>query len=338
MTLKKLLEITKPDEYNFISPCGLGDTMFLCALKQFIEEKHNAPVHLIIKPSHKIVVDMYNISGYSIHQFTGDELRGISKSSRYPVKGKLYVAHPMYSDDGSLFEYIGKFNIHFLQFYQMFFRLSKDSYFIEPVKYPDIPANISKDLPCLDKTALLLPEARSVTQLKRGFWEKLAHELREQGLTVVQSYSNKDFKIEGVKTLPDDLYCVTAFAIRCSAVYALRNGLCDIIAGKVRRLTIFYPTQHNYDFFYMDYDNVENILVDMEDKKSAFTVKQSRIIQTLKKKIKKALKKIPPVKQFVNRFNDINKRIAEADSKINCKFAEFYNEMLYLAHAYGRQK
>jgi hypothetical protein len=302
MTLTKLLEITKPDEYNFISPCGLGDTMFICALKQSIEEKYKAPVHLIIKPPHKIVVDMYNISDYSVYQFTKGELHAISKSSHHPVKGGLYVAHPMYSD-GSLLKYIGKFNIHSLQLYQMFFRLSKDTSFIEPVKYPEIPANISKDFPRLDKTALLLPEARSVARLKRGFWEKLADELQEQGFTVVQSYSNEDFKIKGIEMLPDDLNYVAAFAIHCSVVYALRNGLCDIIAGKVKRLKVFYPTWRDYDICYLDYDNVENILVD-----HVFTDKQHWIIQTLKQKIKKALKKFPPVKQLTNRFNSINKR------------------------------
>jgi L-rhamnose mutarotase len=327
VTLKKLLEITKPDEYNFISPCGLGDTMFICALKQAIEEKYNAPIHFIIKPSHKMLMDMYNISDYSVYQFTEDELRGISKSSHHPVKGGLYVAHPMYSDDGSLSEYTGKFNINFLQFYQTFFRLDKDSIFIEPVKYPE---NTIKDFSGLDKTALLLPEARSVGRLKRVFWEKLAGELREQGFNIAQSYSSEDFKMEGVEALPDDLYYVAAFAIHCSAVYALRNGLCDIIAGKAKRLTIFYPGQQEYNFFYMDYDNIKNILVDMKDKEP------SKRSLTLKQKIKKVLKKLPPIKQLTVRFNSINERIDTEVGKLNRRFAEFYNDMLYLARIRGQ--
>jgi hypothetical protein len=307
--------------------------MFICALKQAIEEKYGAAVHLIIRPPHKIVMEMYNISDYSVYQFTEDELCGISKSNHHPVKGELYVAHPMYSDDGSLSEYTGKFNINFLQFYQTFFRLDKDSFFIEPVKYPE---NTIKDFSGLDKTALLLPEARSVGRLKRVFWKNLAGELQEKGFTVAQSYSSEDFKIEGIEALPDDLYYVTAFAIHCSAVYALRNGLCDIIAGKAKRLTIFYPGQQEYDFFYMDYDNVKNILVDMEDKEHAPVVKQTKRSLTLKQKIKKALKKLPPIKQLAGRFNIINERIDTEVGKLNRRFAESYNDMLYLARIRGQ--
>jgi hypothetical protein len=123
-------------------------------------------------------MDIYNNSNYSIHQFTEDELRGICNSSHHPVKGKLYVGHPIYSYDCRLLEY--KLITNNFQFCHFLFRLDNDCPLLEPVKYPEIPANIAKDFPHLDKTALLLPEARSVARLKRGFWEKLADELREQ--------------------------------------------------------------------------------------------------------------------------------------------------------------
>jgi hypothetical protein len=342
MTLEKLLEITRPDEYNFIPTYGLGDTMFICALKQAIEEKYNAAIHFIIKPSHKIVMDMYNISDYSIHEFTEDELHGIGKNNYRPRKGLLYVAHPDYSDDGSLMEYKNKFSINFLQSYLFFFRLDKDCPFVEPVKYPEISENISNHFPQLDKTVLLLPEARGVVRLnlprlKRDFWENLAGELQEQGFNVVQSYSSKDFKIEGIEALPDDLYYVTAFAIHCSSVYALRSGLCDIIASRVKQLTVFYPAESYYETFYMDYDNVKNILVDMEDKEPAPAVKQTKRNLTLKQKIKKALKKLPPIKQLTGRFNSINERIDTEVGKLNRKFAESYNDMLDLARIRGQE-
>jgi hypothetical protein len=189
----------------------------------------------------------------------------------------------------------------------------------------------------MDKTALLLPEARTMARLKRGFWEKLARELREQGFTVVQSYSNEDFKIEGVEALPDDLYCVTAFAIHCSAVYALRSGLCEVIADKAKRLTVFYPTQKDYSYCYMNYDNVENILVSAKDNKTAYSCLRTQQIPELKRKLKAivkiilktVLKAVAPIRPFVRKFRGINKRnVAEAVRSP----AEFYNEILDLAH------
>jgi hypothetical protein len=341
MTLKKLLEITKPDEYNIILPSGLGDTMYVCVLKQAIEEKYKTPIHFIIKPTHEILMDIYNISDYSVYQFTEDEIRGICKSSRHPVKGRLYVAYSRYSYDSNLIEY--KLTTEILQFYRILFRLDSNSPLIEPVKYPEIPANISKDFPRLDKTALLLPEARTVTRLKRGFWEKLADELREQGFTVVQSYSNEEFKLEGVKALPDDLYCVIALAIHCSAVYALRSGFCDIIAGKAKRLKIFYPTQKDYSYSYMDYDNVENILVSAGDNKTAYSCLRTQRIPELKRALKKAVKIIlrialktaGPIRRFVKRFCNTNKRTGTETSR---NPAEFYNEMLDFARIHGCRK
>jgi hypothetical protein len=340
MTLKKLLEITKPDEYNFISPCGLGDTMGICALKQSIEEKYNVPIHFIIKPAHEIVMYIYNISDYSVHQFTQNELYAIGKSSHHPVKGGLYVAHPIYSYDCGFFEY--KLCINILQFFQFLFRLDNNCTLLSPVKYPEITAKISKDFPQLDKTALLLPEARSIARLKRGFWGTLAGELREKGFTVVQSYSSEDFKIEGIEAMPDDINYVTALAIHCSAVYALRNGLCDVIAGKAKRLVVFYPSQQKYSFYYMDYDNVENILVDIVDKKTVYSCLREQRIPKLKRKLKRivktilkiALKTVNPIRQFVKRFRNINKRIG---MEISRNPAEFYNDMLDLARIRGQE-
>jgi hypothetical protein len=339
MTLKKILEITKPDEYNFILPRGLGDSMDMCALKQAIIEKYDAPIHFIIKPAHEIVMYIYNISDYSIHLFTEDELRGIGKNNHHPVKGELYVAHPIYSYDCGFFEY--KLCIHNLQFFQFLFRVDNNCTLLRPVKYPEITAKISKDFPQLDKTALLLPEARSIARLKRGFWETLAGELREKGFTVVQSYSSEDFKIEGIEAMPDDINYVTALAIHCSAVYALRNGLCDVIAGKAKRLVVFYPSQQKYSFYYMDYDNVENILVGIADKKTVYSITREQRIPKLKRKLKKivkmilkiALKTVNPIRQFVKRFCNINKRIG---MEISHNPTESYNDMLDLARIRGQ--
>jgi hypothetical protein len=332
MTLKKLLEITKPDEYNFILPSGLGDTMSVCVLKQAVEEKYNAPIHFIIKPSHKMLMDMYNISDYSVHQFTQNELYAIGKSSHHPVKGRLYVAYPLYSYDSNLTEY--KVTINLLEFFLVLFHLDNDYPLLKPVKYPEISENMAKDFPQLDKTVLLLPEARTIARLKRGFWENLARELREKGFTVAQSYDSEDFKIEGVEALPDDIEYVTALAIHCSAVYALMSGLCNIIAGKAKRLTVFYPTQKDYGFFYMDYDNVENILVN--DKDTGYSCLREQRIPELKRKLKIilklilkiALKTVNPIRQFVKKFCNINKRI---DMEISRDPAESYNDMLDLA-------
>jgi hypothetical protein len=156
----------------------------------------------------------------------------------------------------------------------------------------------------------------------------------------VQSYSNEEFKIEGVVALRDVLFCVIALAIHCSAVYALRSGLCDIIADKAKRLIVFYTSQQKYSFYYMNYDNVENILVSIADKKTACSCLRTQRIPELKWALKKivkmilriALKTAGPIRQFVKRFCNTNKRTS---TEISNNPAEVYNEMLDLAHTRG---
>ena len=113
---KALLEITKPDEFNFVSPCGLGDTMFICALKPAIEKRYQTPIHLIINPTHEVVMYMYDIADYSIYQFTDAELRGIAKNNYHPQKGRLYIAHPVFSDNEGIY----KNSMSLTQMYRIF--------------------------------------------------------------------------------------------------------------------------------------------------------------------------------------------------------------------------
>jgi L-rhamnose mutarotase len=322
--LKTLLEITKPDEFNFISPSGLGDTMHICALKSAIEKRYQGSVHLIIKPTHKVVMYMYDIDNYSVHQFTNDELFGIAKNNYHPQKGRLYVANPDFSDKPVRLPENIK---NFLQFYPNFFHLDQGAVPLKPLRYPQIEENIAAKFPNLDNAVLLLPDAHATQLLKRGFWENLARELREKGFTVLQNCAAKNHEIEGVTALPDDLFCVVAAALSCSGVYSLRNGLCDLIADKVKHLTVFYPSQYVLQWFYIAGKTIENIVVDMEDKKS-----EKKWLEFLKKNIKKTLRVIPPFKQLADRFKHINRRIdtidIEIESAVNRKFAEFYNDIL----------
>jgi hypothetical protein len=297
-------EIIKPDEFNFILPYGLGDTMYVCALKSAIEKKYNASIHFIIKPMHEIIMYMYDIVSYSIYQFNGAEVYSIAKNNYCPQKGRLYVAHPAFGANAGL----TKNSITITQMFLRFFQLDENIVPLEPLRYPKIKESIAAEFPNLNNTALLLPEARDAPPLKHSFWKNLAGELREKGFNVLQSYSNKHFQIEGVSALPDDLPSVIAAAVTCPVVYSLRNGLCDLIAAKVRHLTIFYPTQDYFRLFYIEGKTIETVLVDMEEKKSLLYTK----VNILKKKIKDLLWAILPIRQIrrlIRKFKYIYDRL-----------------------------
>ncbi|MDR1901926.1 MAG: hypothetical protein LBQ88_06575 [Treponema sp.] len=136
--LKTLLRITKPDELNFISPCGLGDTMLLNGIKHSLERKYGLPVHFIIKPPHKIVMEMYGNTNYSVHKFSANELTGIGRINRIPQKGRLYVAHPMYT--GTLTERWQREEFTLRDYFFQFFGIENGAPVLPPSNIPVLPA------------------------------------------------------------------------------------------------------------------------------------------------------------------------------------------------------
>jgi hypothetical protein len=340
MNLKTLLDITRKDELNFVSPFGLGDTMLLCGAKTALEERYKLPVHFIIKPSHKIVMKMYNNTNYSIYQFTEDELWGISKNNYSPQKGFLYVAHWIYSDDtcGSIMQRWNRGEFIFLQLFFHFFHLDKSTIIQQPTMYPQISeemiASLGFGLVELQKTVLLLPEANSVTPLSKSFWINLADKIQKNGFLVVQNFTREDYKIEGVVSLPDNLELIMGVAVSCAEVYSLRSGLCDLIARKVKKLTVFHSDPLSYRALFMNGKNIENILVEKEEVYNINFRKTKKYI--LKQNVKIFLKKIPPVKQIVNRFRKIDNQLNDIFMRLgnmNRLYAESYNDILELFYA-----
>jgi hypothetical protein len=256
MTLESLNALVKPGALNFISPCGLGDTMRLSAYRNDMEQKHGLPIHFIIKPSHKIIMEMYDNANYSIYDFKDDELYDVQKHTASARKGEAFIAHPLYSDR-PLYDRWIKSASHVDILFACFLNIKKESAAVPPKKYPRLGEASLR----MDRAALLLPEARSVKPLKTGHWRHLAAALKQQGYTVRQSYSRKEFKIDGVQPLPRDLETIVAFALACDKVYSLRSGLCDLIAHKAKDITVFYPDSFSHTVFLIKGSNIKNILV-----------------------------------------------------------------------------
>jgi hypothetical protein len=319
MRLQNLLDITAPEGLNFISPFGLGDTMFLAVYKNVIESNYGLPVHLIIKPSHTVVMKMFARNDYSVYQFTESELRGIAKNNELPRPGMLYVAHPAYSGGNELIDEWNKQAYDVKTLWRRFLGLGESVPADVPVYYPPV----SGKAPDPAGSALLLPEARSMRPLKRRYWEKIAASLRKEGLTVVQNYVDPDFCIKGVPRLSGDLYAVIGFALACKKVYSLRSGLCDLIAGKVKDLTVFYPDEFTYRVFPLDRafsgQRLSVVPVAAEQK--------PRKNHDVKNFMKRLITKSPPARLLQHKFDAVEKRLEE---KLERHTAESYNDLLAL--------
>jgi hypothetical protein len=266
---ENLNDITKPDKLNLILFGDLGSTMCVCGLKSAIEKKYGHPIHfIIVKATHKVIMDMYGITDYIIYPFTNDELKHISNNNYHPQKGRLFVVNLHNSDLITfikiLMTYLSRGQI-LVKVNLQYFNLKKDTVFVKPLWYPKINDDISARFPNMDNTVLFLPESRSSVTLGHDFWKNFAEKLRKQGYTVVQSYASEYFRIEGIEALPDDLESIIAFAASCAAVYSVRNGLCDLIAENVRHLTVFYATKRVFHHWRIDGKNVVNKLINANE-------------------------------------------------------------------------
>jgi hypothetical protein len=278
--LESLLKIIKPDKLNFILTYGLGDTLTIVGLRYILEKRYECRIHFIIKPSHKIIMEMYGCTNYSIYEFTHNELIDIGKNHCFPHKGLLYIAHPVFSDNCGLMQKWNNNSINYKTLLYSFLKVDENTPIQLPVWYPSLTQtmldNLKMSVLDLEKAVLLLPDARSVVPLSKKYWKKLSRKLRNEGFFVIQSYADERNKIGDIPNLPDDLYTIIAMALSCKCVYALRNGICDLIKSKVKRMVVFYASEFHYNAYIMEGENIENVFV----------------LETNKEKLKQTIKKI----------------------------------------------
>ena len=241
------------DKYYFLSPFGIGDTIILCGFQKEIEKKLKGKICFIIKPSHKIIMDLYKIKDFILldsnarYNLASEELKILSEKNPYPIKGQIYVAHCLlHSQFKDIIEqqYAQKV-FSFSDWYRYFWGLDWNTELYFPTDISHIQTDSRLDLD-YKKTVLLIPEAHTITAIKTEFWQKLAEYLKGQDLVPVTA-TNDEYKIPGVKNIDLNLDDLVALALNCHSVYSLRNGLCDLINFK-ENLWVIYPDTITYNF------------------------------------------------------------------------------------------
>lgn len=250
----KNLELSQ-DKYYYFCAAGLGDTFLTCGFLKKLKEKLNSDICLLIKKSHKVIMDMYNISDYIIVDYNDIDLKKLSDKSITPQKGKIYLAHPAFHKElWGFFEgiYYQTSTIPFLDWFKTFLGLEDNIELELPEKTPqlsdDFKERLNKIAP-LDKIVLFIPDATSMKPLLPSYWKDLAKDLKNQGYYIITNAVNKKDCIEATQYLNMTVEEVVALALNCAKVYSLRNGLCDLIYSKGKDLTVLYPT-HNAAYIF----------------------------------------------------------------------------------------
>lgn len=246
--MKNNKELDK-DRCWFVSPFGLGDTYLLCALSKAWEQKHFKKIGFIVKPSHKVVMDMFRIKNYRIAQFEDHELKKLAKKNPIPERGKIYVAHPAYIEAAqSGIAMLNSNRLCFKDLYTAFLGIPYDVELEEPKIIPklsDGAKGVVDSLGGFEKLVLLCPEANSVKQVPKSFWYEIVEDYKNKGYTVLVNITKKENAISGAKNLKFAISDVVALACKCQIVISLRSGFCDLIAKVAPHLIVFYPTRED---------------------------------------------------------------------------------------------
>mgnify|MGYP004519286323 CR=1 FL=1 len=92
------------------------------------------------------------------------------------------------------------------------------------------------------RSVILAPECKSIPDISPVFWEQLALELKQAGLTVFTNCSSKeDYVIYGTEPLIAPIEIINEIVEECGFFVGIRSGLCDVISECNAYKVIIYP-------------------------------------------------------------------------------------------------
>ena len=268
-TLQELTQNLRADCYYFVSMHSAGDTYYLCSLKSALEQKLQGKIILIIKPSHKAVVEIFAYEDYIICENSiitkfhkTPQCFEIDSVVSTPTLGKLFPAHATILQRDIRSVSLLNWNLQGLD-------LPLDTKGDLPTNLPKISeslrAKLDKIAP-LKQIILFCPEANSCECLPPIIFKYECDRLLRQGYKIivncgfvssVHNFKSIDYTkhlMYGVYNLNLSLKDTIALALSCAGVISTRSGFCDIIAPHCENLTIYYT-----NFYYWWQGNLKEI-------------------------------------------------------------------------------
>ena len=245
-TLQELAKKLKSDRYYFVSPCSAGDTYYLCAFKRALEKHLQGKIIFVIKPTHKVVCEIYEIEPIicdSVFLNTFQQSKCLENPfvTSVPTLGNLYPAHPIP---------LNKLRYHYktmTEMYVDFFDLPFDTKGVLPTNLPNLSQSLREKLAKiapLGKIFLLCPEAHTFPILPSIIFKDECEKLLKLGYKIIVNIPNRKeytrYFSDGVYDLDLSLKDAIALALHCAGVVSTRSGFCDIIAPHCANLKIYY--------------------------------------------------------------------------------------------------
>jgi hypothetical protein len=251
--------------YNILLYMHVGDDFFRIAVSRFL----HGNIHYIIPETYICLMKLFNITNYTIlnidnivNNFVQNRLN-LSKvcydtfkfkciesfCKSFPNKQEPFI---IYSHNINYKMYLKKFKIKtMVDFICACLGIKKHKYKIDvnTINYPQITQATHERIQNIDlqKLIIIAPEARSDEMFDKAIWEKITSNLIKMGYTVIENIQNNENHILGTLNYNLNLEELLQIAMACRAVFSIRSGLCDILAGKGKDLHILYTKERYND-------------------------------------------------------------------------------------------
>lgn len=267
------------DTCYFLSPCGLGDTLILVSLKETLENFYNLKIHFLVKPTHQIIMNLYNIDSYTVVDMPSlkklrEKIDKNQINNNQVSGGKLFIAHPLFIKDESILKTFNAGKISFYEMYLNMLGLSSNIKFNDRIielktNIDEINEKLKKhNIKDINNLILIAPEADSCPTFPNSYWEKVIEKYRMLGYDVLTNAKSEKNSIRGTKFMPLTIEEAILIAQKCAGIISLRSGFCDVVALKhAGFLKVLYPNINILNLYSLkrsfSYNNLQELTVNL---------------------------------------------------------------------------
>ncbi|GHU16848.1 hypothetical protein FACS1894163_06970 [Spirochaetia bacterium] len=263
----EVYSLCKPDCYNIFLHKHLGDVFYAIGSKEKFENTYNTRLYFIVRPDQEFLMQMYDITGYSVYDFSWFErecieikfpfmLEASHKSHHFdmickalfsglPVKGLPFILD---SEINNFF----LFNRFWARLWPTNMGLEEEFQFTIPKCTPILSDAAKKALEKagdISRMVLFAPEASTALEFPGDFWDIIAERVHAHGYKII--VNSRKYKIKhGICVFDLDLSLsdIVALGLSCAYVFSVRSGLCDVLVGARNRMYVFYPANIRREF------------------------------------------------------------------------------------------
>ena len=241
-TLWRIRE-TYPADYLIICPNNaLGDVYWAMAFFPAYCEKHriSKTAAVVTGSGCRQVAEMFGMANTLVLDNT--EMDEFLQALIYTHEENCIIAHHDRPYTDMIIKYLDKRFLSFINFYRIaVFGLPKETV----AEVPSCLQECSATSRLVEgKTVIISPCAKSIVQMPRLFWERLAWEWRSNGFLVCTCVSGKEKPVKGTVPISVPL-CQMASTVEYAGCFiGLRSGLCDIIHTARCRKILVFPDCH----------------------------------------------------------------------------------------------